>query len=268
MRELGKHGEEAGAAPSLECPPVGSLVGRQAFTLIELLVVIAIIAILAALLLPALSAAKEKSLRIQCVGNLKQTGLATMLYTTDSNDRFPSSPSGPAYTYDLWGGKRGLDLTGDPVLDYSNRLINPYLATSAQVQTNSAGMMLVFKCPADHGALAGSWPGRKPTVFDRTGWSYLYNSGANGNDGQKGLYRKRETDVPRPAKVILTSDFSCDCYFENAHPYQFLYWHNRKVLGYGDAQFVDQHVQYLRMTNDKPDFQRGGGGLWSFVYND
>ena len=70
----------------------------KAFTLIELLVVIAIIGILAALLLPVLSAAKQRGLRASCMSNLHQMGVAVQIYCGDNSDKLPDMRSPPFTT--------------------------------------------------------------------------------------------------------------------------------------------------------------------------
>lgn len=61
----------------------------SAFTLVALLVIVAVLALLAALLLPALARARSQSKRIQCVNNLKQSGLAFRIWAGDHDDKYP-----------------------------------------------------------------------------------------------------------------------------------------------------------------------------------
>jgi prepilin-type N-terminal cleavage/methylation domain-containing protein/prepilin-type processing-associated H-X9-DG protein len=115
---------------------------EQGFTLIELLVVIAIIAILAALLLPALSMAKEKGRQTSCINNVRQQTLAVLIYADENGDTLPPT----AYN----------DATGNEV-DWPS-LLDPYLNYVAKIHL----------CPTDRKSQVISYGLNELTFVDLT----------------------------------------------------------------------------------------------------
>lgn len=210
---------------------------RKAFTLVELLVVIAIIAILASLLLPVLSAAKEKGKRISCANNLRQISVGLKLYVDDFNSCFPYY--GPIVTVNrsnFW----------DSILSASIRNIQS------------------FHCPSVPLSDDDNWSSFDNNWISLPNRSYGYNGfGTAQNTVTRleslGLSRSffnspyvyiKETAIVKPADMISLSDY--DPLFDDdgdgdLHP-ELLFNDATNTHKTANFIFVDSHVENHTIT--------------------
>ena len=150
------------------------------FTLIELLVVIAIIAILASMLLPALSRAKQSALSVQCLSQMRQIGLATVMYAEDNGGFLPrSSHSAMAYGQLPWG--------------YA---LVPYVQAKSYTQPDPGWTNLfnsLYRCPKD--------------VRRGTDWSYGKNVYPELSASEAGgpVWARIE-QIPHPSATVLYAE--------------------------------------------------------------
>jgi prepilin-type N-terminal cleavage/methylation domain-containing protein/prepilin-type processing-associated H-X9-DG protein len=215
---------------------------RNAFTLIELLVVIAIIATLAALLLPALSRAKQRAKAIQCQNNLRQLGVATWMYSDDFNDRLPASSH--------MTGNSSWVASLLPYLSYK------FTATSLGAATN------IYLCPEEK-------PGSR-RVYSYSANDFLLNYATL--PGNPSPIAQR-TQVPSPSETIWMTESS-----ERLLNEDHFHFAGRLVDGEGYAPdmfasqvivqrhtgsasylFLDGHVQGIKWVHVRPKLIEPGG---------
>ena len=228
------------------------------FTLIELLVVIAIIAILAAMLLPALSKAKERALRINCASNLKQIGIGVVMYAGDNDDKLPpnrvNATSGSVwYPYEI--GRKGAGHTWDN---------GPHNLGSLW-DTKNVPDGKVFYCPSGRKfpgvfryetyAQVDTWPFGQPTTdpgynagITRAGYSYFPQSRTKEVVGGKLIAKMGQTKINsvnynllKLTDVDVNKAMVTDLVYSSALESQ---PHRDGGIGGLNAMFGDGHVRF------------------------
>jgi prepilin-type N-terminal cleavage/methylation domain-containing protein/prepilin-type processing-associated H-X9-DG protein len=180
---------------------------RRAFTLIELLVVIAIIAILAAMLLPALAAAKAKARTSQCLGNFKQLQLCYTMYIGDNNSYLPINGGGTGNGV-MTTVASGSWIAGNAQTDSDDTNIK----AGKLYQYNSSAS--IYRCPANQRTVTSGPP--VPVTVPQTRTCSIDSSmgggalDANGNwvEGGSPTTYAKDSKVKHPSTKIVFADES------------------------------------------------------------
>lgn len=139
---------------------------RAGFTLIELLVVIAILGTLMGILIPTLKGIREQGRRIRCINNLRQHGMAWLMYLDDHNECFPTyvmNPQEGETDEFAFGGKKGAQVNYPSA---ATRILNKYF----DIADESSPNIDLFYCRSDINNFAGNI-----NRFDEYGNSYEAN---------------------------------------------------------------------------------------------
>jgi prepilin-type N-terminal cleavage/methylation domain-containing protein/prepilin-type processing-associated H-X9-DG protein len=249
-----------------------------AFTLIELLVVIAIIAILAGLLLPALSRAKAKAYRIQCLGNLRQVSVAWQLYADDNSGRLAANGYNDSPTPDenrLWAmGSEHLQPTAFTNVNYLRdsryALFADYLRSAA-----------IYKCPADRTtiSLGGANLPRVRNYALNAYFNWEIPTTSPTHPGFHTFVKTADYAAFNPSDLFTFVDTAplniCTPGFQLFMGGSGLFWHRPSVEheNFGTIAFADGHVEAHRWRDPNTHRLARDGGIsdgahFSFVSPD